>query len=115
MASDRQPGSLLDAEPERGGEADGAKQPQSVLGEARGGIADGAEDAGGEVGAAVDEVDDLAGFRVLEQSVDGEIAASGVGLGVGEADRLRMAAVDVYAVAAEGRDLDDVAVVISPG
>ena len=49
----------FEAEPR--GETDGAQQPQMVFAETRRGIADGADDARFEVGAAADEVEDLAG------------------------------------------------------
>ena len=59
-----------------------------------------------EVGLAPDVVDHFAGERVHEHAVDREVAASGVELGRAEDDRFGAPAVDIGAVAAEGRDLD---------
>lgn len=80
-----------------------------VFGEALVGVADGADGFVGEILAAVDEVDDLVGLGVVEEAVDGEVAAGGVAGGVGfELDRLGMAAVEVGAIGTECRDFDAV-------
>ena len=59
--------------------------------------------------AAIDVVDDLVGLGVVEEAVDGEVAAGGVACGVGfELDGLGVAAVEVGAVGTEGGDFDAV-------
>lgn len=60
------------------GEADGAEEAEGVFLEAGGGVADSAEDSGFEVSLAAYEVDDFVGEGVLEEAVDGEVAALGV-------------------------------------
>ena len=60
-AADGGGGYGVDLEVEARGEADGAHHAQLVLGEAQCGVADGADDAGGEVFAAMDEVERGAG------------------------------------------------------
>ena len=101
-----------------GGEADGTQHAQLVLSEAKVRRAGGADDAGVEVLAAVDEVEDgggrrvdLAGGMVFQQpgveehAVDGEVAAKDVFARVsGEADGVGPAAIGVGAVVAEGGD-----------
>ena len=111
---------------EAGGEADGPEHAEFVFGEAEVGVADGADDAGGEVFAAVDEVEGGGGdglfalqdFGVEEHAVDGEVAAEDVFAGRGgELDGVGAAAVGVAAVVAEGGDfgLDLLAVGIFRG
>ena len=126
MALDGAGGAGLDREVETSGEADGAEHAQLVFGEAEVGVADGADEVVGEVGLAVDEIEeggvhrglDLFAFGVelsveLEadgvekHAVDREVAAVDVvGGGGGEADGVGAAAVGVGAVVAEGGDLD---------
>ena len=80
-----------------------------VFGEPSVRVADGADGFVGEVVAAVDVVDDLIGLAVVEEAVDGEVAAGGVAGGVGfELDGLGVAAVEVGAVGTECRDFDAV-------
>jgi len=105
-------GGGVDLEVEARGEADGAQHSQLVFGEAQVGVADGADDAGGEVFAAVNEVERGGGGvsrceRVEEHSVDGEVAAEDVFAGIGGVTHgIRPSAVGVSAVRAEGGDLD---------
>ena len=101
----RGPGGRLNGPPADGGEADGAEQAQAILAEAAHGVAHGADDAGAEVAQAADEVDDAPLKRVVEEGVDGEVAALGVVLGGVVGDALGVAAVLVAAVGAEGGDV----------
>lgn len=102
-------GFRFDIEGETGGEADGAEEAEMVLGEALGGAADGADEFVGQVGLAIDIVEDAVGLDVEEHAVDGEVTAGGVLDGVGfELDGLGAPAVGVGAVAAEGGDFDAV-------
>ena len=86
VAADGGGGGGVDLEVEARGEADGAQHAQLVLGEAQAGVADGADDAGGEVFAAMDEVErggggvagGFEGEGVEEHAVDGEVAAEDV-------------------------------------
>ena len=73
-----------DGEAEPGGEADGPERAHRVLAHAHLGIADGGHAAGLEVGPAVHVVDHLAGGRIVEEAVDGEVAPDGVLLGGAE-------------------------------
>ena len=92
-------------EVEAGGEADGAEHAEVVFGKAGDGVADGADDTGGEVGSAVDKVEDFACDGIEEEAVDREVAALCVGGGVSFVlDRFRTAAVGVGAVCAVGGD-----------
>ena len=97
-------GVFLDGESGAEGEADGAEEAEGVFAEAFGGVADGAEGFAFEVFEAADVVDDLAGEGILEEAVDGEVAAAGVFLRDGEGDGVGAAVVGVGAVGSEGGD-----------
>ena len=86
-----------------------------VFREARFGIADGAEDARVEIGAAADVIADLAGGRIEEEGVDGEVAPEGVFAGVREGDGAGVTAVGIGRVGAVGGDFDHGAVVAHDG
>src|SRR5262249_6545033 len=76
------------------------------LGEALGRRADGPQQARREVFLPADVIDDLAGERVEEHAVDGEVAPQGV-LALGREDnRVGVSAVAVRDVGAEGGDLN---------
>ena len=108
------------------GEADGAEHAELVLGEAEDGVADGADEAGGEVFAAVDIVEEggLEGFggdgllggeleRIENHAVDGEVAAEDVLFwAVREGDFRWVAAIEVGSVAAEGGNLGEDGLVV---
>jgi hypothetical protein len=97
----------LDGISEAGGEADGADHAQLVFAEAERGLADGADEAGAEIVAATDEVENFAGARIEEQGVDGEVAAADVFFGgAGEDDVVGMPAVGIAHIGAEGGHLD---------
>src|ERR1041384_1894212 len=72
--NDRVPRRRIDLKSKNGREPDRAKHPQPILGKTLRRIADGADHATLEVGATIDEIDDLFLFRIEEHSVDGEIA-----------------------------------------
>ena len=110
LGADGVPCGWVDGVVEGGGEADGAEEAEPVFGEAEGGVSDGAETAVFEVIAAADEIDDVAGERVEEHAVDGEVAAFGVGFRGGEDDVVWAAAVEVGTVGAERGDFEEVAV-----
>ena len=99
--ADRLPGAGLDLEAEAGGQTHRPQGAQPVLGEALGGIADGADDAGLQVLHPPDEIDHPLAAGIVEQAVDGEVAAAGVLLGAGELDPLRVPAVGVRPLAPE--------------
>ncbi len=99
------PGVGMDFIAEPGRETDGAKQAEVVLGEAFVRVADTSDDAVLDILPAADEVDDLSRGRILEESVDGEVAAVGVAFGRGEMHRLGPAAVLVVIFLAKGGDL----------
>ena len=65
----------VDAEVEARGELDGAQDAHRVLAEARLGVADGAHHAPLDVAPTADPVEDLAVVEVVEEAVDGEVAA----------------------------------------
>ena len=70
-------------------------------------VADGANDAGGEVGAAFDEIENFVGERILHQAVDGEVAAPGVQSGILlKVNLIGTAAIRVDAFAAKGGDFN---------
>lgn len=100
------PGGGFDGEAEGGGEADGAEEAEVVFLESGGGLANGADELGFEVGLAVDVVDERAGFGVVEEAVDGEIAALGILFWSGIGDGFGAAAIAIGAVGAEGGDFD---------
>src|SRR6185312_15324479 len=101
-------GAGLDFKIKAGGEADGSEHTELVFVEALGGVSDGANDVGVEIGASLDVIENLAGLRIEEHSVDGEVAAEDVFFGLfGEADGVGAATVVVGSVAAEGGDFGD--------
>src|SRR4030095_4875245 len=59
-----------------------------------------------EITLAADVVDEFLRERVVEDSIDGEVAPLRVLLWRGKGDGLRVASVDVEAVGAERRDLE---------
>ncbi len=69
-------------------------------------LADGADDFRAQIFFAADPVVDFFCERIVEKSVDGEIAARRVGLGVGEDDFFRTAAILIIRLGAEGGDLE---------
>src|SRR5262249_46276397 len=76
-----------------------------VLAESRKGITDGANDAARQIGASVDEIEHTPVHRVHHQSIDGEIATEHVLARIDfEPHLLRMAAVEILMIAAEGGD-----------
>ncbi len=103
---DRRVGGRVDPESEPGREAHGAQHSQAVLGDAGAGVPDGADHAGTQVGDAADEVVHLAGQRILEERVDGEVAPAGIVARGAEVHRARPPAVDVGVVGAEGGHLE---------
>jgi hypothetical protein len=97
----------FDGVTEARGEADGAEHAEFVFGKTTGRLADGADDSGGEVTAAADEVENLAGIVAHEKAVDGEIAALDVSFRSQRIDNLvGMAAVGVADIGAEGGDFN---------
>lgn len=100
-------GLFLDGEGETAGESNRAEEAEMVFGEALGRWADGADGFVGEVGLAADEVEDCLRAGVVEETVDGEVAAGCVAGWTGfELDRRGMAAVGIGAVGTEGGDFD---------
>ena len=78
-----------------------------VLGEAHLGVADGADQPGVKVRAAAHEIEHLSGQGVLEQGIDGEVAALHVEARIGfELHLARMTAIVVGVFAAEGGHLN---------
>ena len=97
----------LDGVGKTSGEADGAEHTELVFGETDRWITDGADEAGVEIGATVDVVEDFAGIVAHEQAVDGEVATGDVFLGGGGVyDGIGVAAVGIANVFAKGSDLD---------
>jgi hypothetical protein len=96
----------IDREAEARREPHGAQHAQPILGDARARVADGPDGAGGEIGAATDEVDDLVGERIPVERIDGEVAALRVLLGRAEVHGDGPATVDVGVVGAKRRHLD---------
>ena len=103
-------GCRLDGEAQLGGKAHRAQQAQVVLGEAFGRRADGADDPGAQVRLAAHPIVQLPPHRVVEQTVDGEVAAAGVGHRVAKGDPPRAPAVLVVGLGAEGGHLELAAV-----
>ena len=75
---------LVDLEVEARGEDDGAQHADRILEKARAGIADRSDQAALEILQAADVVDDREGRDVVEQRVDGEVAAERVLFGRAE-------------------------------
>jgi len=107
----RVPGLVLDPEAEPGGELDRPQDPHRILGEANARVADRPQQAGLEIGQAVDVVVDHALGRIVEESVDREVAPTCV-LGRGTED-IVLADQEIVRVAPsrlglgpEGRGLD---------
>ena len=104
-------GFRLNGVSEARGKAHGAQHPQLVFGEAQLGAADGADDFGLQILLSADVVKNLAGHRIEQQAVDGEVAAFDVFLRtLAESHLIGMAAVGVANVAAESGNFDDAAV-----
>ena len=68
--------------------------------------ADGADDFRAQILFAADPVVDFFGNRIVKQSVDGEIAAQRIGLGAGENNFCRAAAIPVIRLGAKRGDLE---------
>ncbi len=118
MAVDRLLRLALDAEAQAPGELAGAQHPHRVLAEAQVRIADRPHQPAPEVDDAVDVVDHREVGDVVEQGVDGEVAAEGVlarravGVVAGDQQVARLGLLLArLGVAAEGRDLDRAALV----
>ena len=98
-----------------GGEPDRAEDPHRVLAHADVGVADGPDEARAQVVLSPHVVDDPAVIHVVEEAVDGEIAAAGVLLRapedvvVTDEQVLRQVLQLVERIGAEGRYLDDLA------
>jgi hypothetical protein len=103
-------GARLNGVAEHGREAHGAQQAQVVFGEAGGRISDGAQDARGQIGLAAHMVHHLVGDRIIEQPVDGEIAALRILLRGGEDHAGGPTPIGVVDVLAEGRHFKGVVV-----
>ena len=99
-------GARFDREIQLGGEAHGAQQAEVVLGEAFGRHADRADDPGAQIGFTLDPVVQLFAHGVVEQAVDGKVAAEGVGHGIAEYDAAWAAAILVIGFSPEGSDLE---------
>src|SRR5688572_6006874 len=65
-------------------ESDSSQQPEFVLGKAFLRVADGTHYPVPDVSLAGDIVDDMLLHRIVEQAVDGEVAAQDIRLGIGE-------------------------------
>jgi hypothetical protein len=92
----------LDREIESGCKTHCAQQAQMVFRETAFRVSDGADNAGGKVGAAADEVENIPGHRIEKQSINSEIAAEHVLFRVGlEAYRGGASPVGVVRIAAE--------------
>ncbi len=105
---------LVDGVAKAGGKAHGPKHAQLVLRESLMGLADRADDALLQVFAPAHVVEHFAGVGIEQKAVDGEVAALHVHAGVfGELDFIRMAAVRISAVTAEGRDFNGVVVALA--
>src|SRR5262249_20147655 len=98
----------IDREAESSGQPYRAQHAELVLVESSRRIADRTHHAAREVLAAADVVDDPILDRIEKHAIDGEVPARRVLLRVAERDRHRVAGVEVYAVAAKGRDLDPI-------
>ena len=88
-------GVLFDFKVEAGGEPEGADHPELVFPEALVGIPDCADDFMVDVADALDEIDDFFFDRIVEEAVDGEVAAEHVFFVGGEFDVVGPAAVGV--------------------
>ena len=78
LAANGGAGSGFDFEFVEGRESHGPEEPEVVFGEPCRGVAYSADHFAGEVGLAVDMVDDLIVLGIEEEAVDGEVAAGGV-------------------------------------
>jgi len=103
--ADRRRGRPIDLETEHRGEADRAEHPQLVLADPQVGVTDRPHDTARQVGPAPDEIDNDIGDRVVEQTVDRVVPATGIPFGVAVTHMVRTPPVTVGPVAAEGRDL----------
>ena len=99
----------LDLEIELSGKADGAKETEMILIEARGRGANGADKFAREVLFAADPIVQRLADGIEVEAVDGEIAALGISLGIAEADAFGVAAILVVGFGAESGDLKLVA------
>src|SRR4029079_11680658 len=99
----------LDGVSEAGGKAHRAQHAQFVFGKAKLGLANGANDPGIEVFATGNEIHHFIPNGIEQQAVDGKITALDIFLRTfAEAYLVRMAAITVADIAAEGGHLDGV-------
>ena len=104
------PGGGFDGKAELDGEADGAEEAEAVFGKAGEGIADGPDLLGGEIGLALNVVEEFIFEGIKKHAVDGEVAPLSIFLGGGEGDGGGTAPVEVGAVDAEGGNFKNVVV-----
>src|SRR6185369_637880 len=95
----------LDLKIELGGQPHGAEQPQMVLGEPVARSADGADQPGLQIRFASHPIVQRLPDGIVEQTVDGEIAAKRIGPGIAEGYFPRTASVLVVAFGAKSSDL----------
>ena len=76
-----------------------------VFGKACGRVADGADDLGVEVLLPADVIEQFTALQVVKQTVDGKVAALGIGAGVGWLYGCGTAAIAVRTVATKARYL----------
>src|SRR6266849_9160317 len=113
LVNDRAARLRLYGEVKLGGESHGTQKAQGVFVEAFIGlVADGAQYMRLEVLSASERVTDLAREGVPRHSVDGEVAPQQVIFQIRAETHLRLARLGVILFAAEGRDLDDLVVIM---
>ena len=103
--AERVPRRGFNGKAEPGLKAHGPQQAQIVFGKAHGRIANGADDLSAEVLLPAHVIEERGAGRVVEQAVDGKVAALGVGAGVGAHNGGGTTSIAVRAVAAKARDL----------
>ena len=104
------PGGGFDGKAELDGEADGAEEAETVFGKAGEGIADGPDLLGGEIGLALNVVEEFIFEGIKKHAVDSEVAPLSIFLGGGEGDGGGAATVEVGAVDAKGGDFKNMVV-----
>ena len=98
VRAERLPGSRIDLKAGVDGKQQGSQETEGIFLESCVGYSDRAQNASLKILPPSHVVDDFPAVGILEETIDGEVAAPGVLLGIGEGYAVRMASIKIGAV-----------------